>query len=120
MPPHNLGSGRRVAQLVKELNDAIDDNDVQLEARIYSELESIAAANRKDPGRLRVRERRRILAAINRSLEKIHKYDPSLARSLAEALKTRGFISYSPGSSGPSIKLAGSEPGSDRRTPRRR
>ena len=99
MPPRVPQRVRRFAQLVKELNQAILDNDNEREARLYSELESISALIRDNPENesgTRSRERQRIVGAINRSLEKIRKYDPSLARTLRTALKTRGFFSYSP------------------------
>jgi hypothetical protein len=93
---------RRFFQLVNELNQAILDNDHEREAQIYSELESISALIRDNPqieSSTRSRERQRIVGAINRSLEKIRTYDPSLARTLRTALKTRGFFGYSPQSS---------------------
>ena len=88
--------------MVKELNQAILDNDHQREARLYSDLESISALIRANPQierSTRSRERQRIVGAINRSLEKIRQYDPLLARTLRTALKTREFFSYSPQSS---------------------
>jgi hypothetical protein len=98
MPPRVPNSARRFAQLVKELNQAILDNDKEREARLYSELESIALmrVNPEAASGMRCRERKRIVAAINRSLEKIRKYDPRLAKALGGALKTRAFFSYSP------------------------
>jgi hypothetical protein len=102
MPPRVPQRVRRFAQLVKELNQAILDNDRQREAQLHSELESISALirdNRQIESSTCSRERQRILGAINRSLEKIRKYDPILARTLRSALKTRGFFSYSPQSS---------------------
>jgi hypothetical protein len=99
MPPHVPERVSRFAQLVKELNQAILDNDNEREARLYSELESISAPIRANPqieSSTRSRERQRIVGAINRSLEKIRKNDPILARTLRTALKTRGFFSYSP------------------------
>ena len=96
MPPRVPQRVRRFAQLVKELNQAILDNDRKREARLYSELESISArANPQSASSTRARERQRI-GAINRSLEKIRQYDPILARTLRTALKTGGFFSYSP------------------------
>ena len=102
MPPRVPQRVRRFAQLVKELNQAILDNDHEREARLYSELESISARSHANPqieSSTRTRERQRIVGAINRSLEKIRQYDPILARTLRTALKTRGFFSYSPQSS---------------------
>ena len=102
MPPRVAERVRRFAQLVKELNQAILDNDHEREARLYSELESISARIRVNPqteSSKRARERQRIVGAINRSLEKIRQYDPGLARTLRTALKTRRFFSYSPQSS---------------------
>ena len=102
MPPPVPERVRRFAQLVKELNQAILDNDHEREVRLYSELESISALTRDNPqseSGTRSRERQRIVGAINRSLEKIRQYDPMLARILGTALKTRGFFSYSPQSS---------------------
>jgi len=95
-------SARRFAQLVKELNDAIAANDYGRESRVHSELESIVAVirERHEIARAHSRERRRILAAINRSLEQIRKKDPKLAQALGGALTTRGFFSYSPESTG--------------------
>jgi hypothetical protein len=121
--PHRVPkSARRFAQLVKELNRAIVDNDSEREARL-SELESIAALIRdpKVESRTPSRERKRVIAAINRSLEKIRKYDPRLAKALGGALKTRGFFSYSPESTGLVIEGA-DPPGSEsiKKLPRRR
>ena len=102
MPPRIPQRIRRFAQLVKELNQAILDNDHEREARLNSELESISARirdNSQIESSTRSRERQRIVGAINRSLEKIRQYDPILARTLRTALKTRGFFSYSPQSS---------------------
>lgn len=102
MPPPVPERVRRFAQLVKELNQAILDNDHEREVRLYSELESISALTRDNPqseSGTRSRERQRIVGAINRSLEKIRQYDPILARTLRTALKTREFFSYSPQSS---------------------
>ena len=102
MPPRVPERVHRFAQLVKELNQAILDNNHEREARLYSELESISALMRANPrmeSSTRARERQRIVGAINRSLEKIRQYDPILARTLRTALKTRGFFSYSPQSS---------------------
>ena len=86
---------------MKQLEDAIADGDIERESRIRIELDAIIAASGDDPEvvNARSRERRRIVAAINRSLEKIRKHDPKLARALATALKTRAFFSYSPESS---------------------
>ncbi|HKF29691.1 MAG TPA: hypothetical protein VKB29_10690 [Candidatus Binataceae bacterium] len=93
--------GGRFTQLMKQLEDAIADGDIERESRIRIELDAIIAASGDDPEvvNARSRERRRIVAAINRSLEKIRKHDPKLARALATALKTRAFFSYSPESS---------------------
>jgi hypothetical protein len=95
-------NARRFAQLVKQLNDAIADDDYGRESRVHSELESIAAVirDRHEIAKARSLERRRILAAINRSLAQIRKHDPKLAQALGGALKTRGFFSYSPESTG--------------------
>ena len=101
--PHRASiSGRRFSQLAKELNDAIAIGDLARESKLRSELESIVVAIRdqSEVAKARSRERRRIVAAINRSLEQIRKHDPSLARALGGALKTREFFSYSPASTG--------------------
>jgi hypothetical protein len=91
--PHRVPeSARRLAQLVKELNQAIVDNDTERESRLYSELESIVALTRNNPeieNNMRARERKRIVGAINRSLEKIRKYDPKLAQALGRSLSRR-------------------------------
>ena len=100
MQPRVPERARRFAQLVKELNQAILDDDHDREARLYSELESISARIRTNAEiESCSRERQRIVGAINRSLEKIRQYDPILARTLGSALKTRGCFSYSPQSS---------------------
>jgi hypothetical protein len=115
MPPRVPKSARRFAQLVKELNQAVLDNDNEREARLYSELESIVAFIRDNPqieSSTASRERKRIVEAINRSLEKIRKYDPLLARALSGALKTRGFFSYSPGSTALATDAPNLEPDS--------
>jgi hypothetical protein len=83
---------------MKELNDAIAAKDYERESHLHAELESIVAIIRDE--RAGSRERRRIVAAIKRSLEKIRKHDPILARVLGGALKTRGLFSYSPESTG--------------------
>jgi hypothetical protein len=93
--------GGRFTQFMKQLEAAIVDGDLERESRLRVELNAIIADSGDDPEvvNARSRERRRILAAINRSLEKIRKHDPMLARALATALKTHAFFSYSPESS---------------------
>jgi hypothetical protein len=122
MPPCVPKSARRFAQLVKELNQAILDNDPEHESRLYPELESIVALmgdNHPEVERRTVsRERKRIVAAINRSLEKIGKHDPGLARALGGALKMRASFSYSPKSTGPETDDPDPEPES-KKPPRR-
>jgi hypothetical protein len=121
--PHRVPkSTNRLAQLVKELNQAIVDNDTEGESRLYSELESIVALVRdpKGEGSELTRERKRVIAAINRSLEKIRKYDPRLAKALSGSLKTRAFFSYSPQSSGPATEATDPESEYVKKLPRHR
>jgi hypothetical protein len=113
--PHRVPKcARHFAQLAKELNQAILDNDDERQSSLYHELESIVALNRDSPEveskAALSRERRRIVAAIYRSLEKIRKHDPNLARVLAGALKTRRFFTYSPESTRPTIDTSDREP----------
>jgi hypothetical protein len=119
--PHRVPkSTNRLAQLVKELNQAIVDNDNERESRLYSELESIVTYIRDKPeveSSTTWRERNRIVAAINRSLEQIRKHDPRLARTLGGALKTRTFFSYSPEPTGPATEAADPESGPIKKIP---
>jgi hypothetical protein len=97
---------------MKQLDDAMADGDRERESRLRIELDAIIAAIGDDPAVVtaRSRERRRIVAAINRSLEKIRKYDPILAQALGRMLNTRAFFSYSPESTGTATDTSHPEP----------
>jgi hypothetical protein len=117
--PHRASiRGRRFAQIAKELNDDIADGDLSRESKLR--LESIVVDIRDQPEVVKAhsREHKRIVAAIRRSLEEIHKYDPRLAQALGGALKTRGCFSYSPESTGAATHIHASEP-EPKRLPRK-
>jgi hypothetical protein len=123
MPDPPQTKDRRFAQLVQELHDASAAGDLDLASRLRSELDTITAVIGNDhdiADNARSRARKRIIAAINRSLEKIRKHDPMLARALGDALRTRKFFSYSPDLGDSSVPPVDSAPGTATKPPRPR